>query len=474
MFKKIGSRISILKVEFGTIYESIKNTGIFFLGSVFSRLISFILLPLYTNNISKSGMGYYDLVITSLSIVIPILFVEIWSGIMRFLYSSKSEEDTSVVVNSSLAIFVVSLLIYLTSSFLISRIFTLEYFSWIVLVGLTQALSTTYQFLARGLRRNIDFAISGILSTLALSVTNFVLIIGFDFDEKALFISLIVGYIVQILYLEIRCKILRLLNFHHIDGAVQKSMLVYTIPLGINSISYWVLSSSSKLVINYFFDLEANGIFAISQKFSAIISLITMAVNYAWQDLAFKNADGKGDFFSKSIKTYWYIFVIGTSLIIPAILIIFPLLVGETFQEAIHYIPIGLTATMLSSYGTVLGNVFGAIKQTKSVLTSTIISSLVNLVLSIILVPVIGIQGANISTLISVMLNIAIRLVVLKKLIKIKIKMPSYLLGLALMGITISIYFTFSKLSNMIWIIVIIFVLIFNFLKYSRRNSENG
>ena len=42
----------------------IKSSGIFFIGSVLSKAMSILMLPLYTNRIPTDSMGYYDLSLT--------------------------------------------------------------------------------------------------------------------------------------------------------------------------------------------------------------------------------------------------------------------------------------------------------------------------------------------------------------------------------------------------------------------------
>ena len=418
----------------GMVFESIKNTGVFFVGSVLSKAISFLLLPLYTHYISKEGMGFFDLTQTYLNIIIPIVFVEVWAGIMRYLYASKGDADEKKVVSSGFLLFSISVVLYFLLALVISFLFPIRYFAWIVVMGLAQAVSTFYQFVSRGFRRNFDFALSGIISILVLSIVNISLILFFHFDELSLIVAISCGFLSQAIYLEVRLRVRKKIVRDAVDLVFIKKLIGYTFPLGINAISYWLLSSSNKMVINYYLNLEANGIYAISQKFSAVISLVTIAANYAWQDLAFrKSEEDAGDkFYTKASKIYWWIFIVGASLFIPFVYLVFPYLVGKNFGESINYIALGILAAMFSAFGTFLGNIFGAIKETRSVLVSTVISSVCNVLLSILLVPCFGIQGANVAVVLATLINVLIRLTVLNRLIHMKIEWLQYILGMVL------------------------------------------
>ena len=60
------------------LWTFLRNSGIFVLGTVLSKLIAFIMLPLYTAVVPPSDFGYYDLSVTYLTVVCESLFLNIW------------------------------------------------------------------------------------------------------------------------------------------------------------------------------------------------------------------------------------------------------------------------------------------------------------------------------------------------------------------------------------------------------------
>ena len=56
--------------------ELVKNTVIIFLGKACTQLISFLLLPLYTAYLTKSDYGLVDLIITYVSLLVPVITVQ--------------------------------------------------------------------------------------------------------------------------------------------------------------------------------------------------------------------------------------------------------------------------------------------------------------------------------------------------------------------------------------------------------------
>lgn len=69
----------------------ITTTGIYFLGTVGTKLISFLLLPLYTAYIIPSQYGQYDVNINYALLFASICFLDIWTGIMKFMFEYKEK-----------------------------------------------------------------------------------------------------------------------------------------------------------------------------------------------------------------------------------------------------------------------------------------------------------------------------------------------------------------------------------------------
>lgn len=62
----------------------LKNTLIFTLGNIGSKVISFFLIPLYTNILTTAQYGVTDLITTIVTVAVPILTLNICESVMRF------------------------------------------------------------------------------------------------------------------------------------------------------------------------------------------------------------------------------------------------------------------------------------------------------------------------------------------------------------------------------------------------------
>ena len=90
-----------------------KNTIIIFFGRVCTQLISFFLLPLYTSYLITSEYGLVDLIQTYITLLVPIITLELEMGIFRYLIDARSsEKDTKKLLSNNFYILTISLFIF--------------------------------------------------------------------------------------------------------------------------------------------------------------------------------------------------------------------------------------------------------------------------------------------------------------------------------------------------------------------------
>ena len=66
----------------------IKNTGILTISSFSTKILTFLMVPLYTSVLTTEEYGTYDLAVSTVSLLIPILSVNIVDGVMRYSMDS--------------------------------------------------------------------------------------------------------------------------------------------------------------------------------------------------------------------------------------------------------------------------------------------------------------------------------------------------------------------------------------------------
>ena len=449
------------------IVDFIKSTGIFFVGSSLSKMIGFFLLPLYTSYISTEDYGYYDLSITYLTVVVELIYFDIWVSALRFMYDEKEEKGKPIKAAGS--IFCVSTIIYLLLMVCIMYFMDIKYMPLIIMVGLLQAVTSFYTFISRGFHKNIDFSISGIICTTVAAGLNILLIVYAHMDFSSLYYSLIVGYLCQIFYLEMRVGISKKIIHSKCEFSLIKKIFIYTLPLGLNAVAFWILNSFNRIAISKLLTLSDNGIYAVGQKFANMLAFAITCFTYAWQDFAFSQGNNKD---SGRFTAYFVFLGIAISMLMPVIKVLFPILVNEQYSAARNMIPISLMAAAMSGFSTFVGNIFYAIKNTKIIFISTVVSCVINLLCAYPFITLWGLNGANMSILLSFTINVVLRYVILYKEIGLRCKW-GYIIGVLLLtGISTNIYYYLSIGYNVLWFLSIGCVLVIFGIKYIKIRKK--
>lgn len=382
----------------------IKNIGLLTISNFASKILVFLLVPLYTSVLSPSEYGVYDLVITTISFVFPVLTGNILDAVMRFSLDKESNKETVAriglkVLIANILLFSIGLLIILLGHFSSS----LEGLYGVVW-GYYAAYSINQYLnqLAQGREKVSELSIAGVIGTLSMIASNVVFLLVFKSGLKGFFIANILAQVISSLFLVVRLKI----SFNHFWGKdyyLLKEMLSYSIPLVASVIGWLINNTSDKYVVAGICGLAASGILSISYKIPQIIGTLQNIFLQAWQISAVKEFEQKdvGHFYG---NTFCYVNLLMSIACSGLILFAKPLayvLYAKEFFVAWKYVPFLLISCVFNNASGILGSILAANKNTKILSLSTIIGAVVNLGLNYVLISLMGIQGATIATMIS-------------------------------------------------------------------------
>lgn len=443
-----------------------KSAGVYFLGNVLTRLISFFLLPLYTSYLATNDMGYYDVSTTYLNILVPVICLEIWSGIMRFMFDFTDKNDKYKVIFNGMVIFSGSVAIYTILFVALGIVKDIDCIVFIFFYGVLMMLQNIYTFVARGLGYNQVFAVSGIVSSLVNSVSNIIMILLLNMRLESLYIAMIIGLIVQLIILELKVKIISNISFKMFDFEMIKSMAKFSVPLCLNSACFWFLSSYNKIGIKNTLGLDANGIYSVAGKFTMAVAIVANCFSLAWQEMVYSignQEENKSKLYTTALNYCVTLLMFGELLIIPFVNVIFPYFVDSAYNEAYRYVPLYMFATAMSTLSSFLGNIFGAEKKTNVIFYSTVVAAIVNVGVFHLFVGNFGLEAANIGLSLGYVINIILRIIILNKSYTIKI---DYLKIAILILIHIPVYYVYLQLGlleNIITFFAVSIVMLFMF-----------
>ncbi len=447
--------------------ELAKNTVIIFFGRVCTQLISFFLLPLYTSYLSTSEYGTVDLIQTYVTLLVPIITLELEMSIFRYLIDCRGKEkDTKKLVSNNFFILGISLLVFSILYIIITCFVTIPY-RWIIMIDIIVCvLSGNFLQVARGLGRTLDYAISCILTGLTTVISNIILICFVGMQAEGMIISMALANFVCSLYLFVRLKLYNKIDFKIIDFKQMKDMFKYSLPLIPNGISWWIVNVSDRSIISFVLGASANGLYAISNKFPTIISSLTGVFNLSWSESAALhiNSKDRDEFFSDITNTVLRLFsALGVGML-ACMPFVFPLMIDSKYNEAYNYIPFLVIATVFNVAICLYSQVYLAKKLSKQVASTAIVGAIINIVINVVLIKYIGIYAAAISTMVSYLIMMVYRHFDLKKYVNITIEKKLIIESIIMYTITLIIYFQKSLILQGICLVcVCIYAFITNY-----------
>lgn len=238
----------------------------------------FLLLPVYTSYISPESMGVYDTGVTIITLFASMLFLDIGSVILKFSLEKECDNESFPITNGSL-IFIASCVIYFLLVMVCSFFFCYEYMGWIIIYGFTYAFNNAVGYVARALHHNTDYAVAGVIQTILMVVINIVLLVGLGVNYKSLYIAYAASSMIASGYLIFRVHIYKFIRKNFIDKDSLSEMIRFALPLCVNSVAFWLLSSSGRIIVTYTLGASAIGFLSIGNKFTQILYLISTCVH---------------------------------------------------------------------------------------------------------------------------------------------------------------------------------------------------
>lgn len=445
-----------------------KTSFIYLLGTVFSKAAMFLLLPIYTQYLTPSTYGLYDLSITYNTLVFSILYLDIFGVIMRFMFDFEEKEKEKPIVNGFI-IFIASTILYTLAIFILSM-FKIEGFNnpvYLILVGVSTNLQQTVGFIARAFHKNKIFVVGGMIGTIITFCATFLFLVVLNKSYEYIYISTILGMLISSIYIWNKMTLFSKIKVTNVDFNLLKEMQKYALPLSVNSAAIWFLTGFNRFIISNQLSLSSNGFYAVATKFSGIVNLVTTGFQMAFQELVFEDShqDRKtlGIFYTRSFNTYISFLISGISLVLPFLNMGFPLIVDPAFSNAKVLIPLALLSAVFSSLSSFLASMLSALKKTNYIFTTTIQAAVVNVVVVVILINFLGVQAANISLVLGFGVIVFARLKLVNKFVQVKINYKNLFANLLVFLVASLVFIKYGVLANAInFGVILLLAVIFN------------
>lgn len=444
----------------------LKNIGLLTISSFGTKLITFFLVPLYTSILSTQEYGIYDLFNTTISLLIPILTINIQDGVLRYSLGADREQSTQVfsygvrLVGAS-SIFV-CFFAWINQYYYWVKVFA-KYPVFFALLYIFTAYEQVFMNFARGLDRVADISIAGVVSSATGCLLNIWLLVFAGIGLKGYFIASTGAALAPCIYLWLRLHFGKYLSCTKINSKLKKDILAYSAPLVLNSIGWWINSASDRYIVTWLCGVAVNGVYSVGYKIPSILNVFQSIFNQAWVLSSVKEFDpeDKDGFFVNIYNVYEFLMVGVCALIIIFTRFIARILYAKEFYNAWVYVPFLTISIVFGALSGLIGGVFAAAKDSKIFSISTLVGAAVNTALNIVLVMNMGAIGAAIATAISYTVVWAIRLICVKRHMTLRVSLGRDIASYAVLGaLTGMLYLPVTKGIYVLVAIVLLAVLV--------------
>lgn len=390
-----------------------KHSFVYALGNIATKIMGVILIPIYTNEtyLLKVDYGALAILEATAQILLSILSFSMVSSIQRWYWDGNYIKDQkSIFFTTIVFLLVINIPVFLSlfyfSNFLSVIIFSSQEFENIIeltiLSVILGVLNGQIQQIVRLQSKSLFYTILQ-LAKLGTSLSLTILFVtkagkGLAGIWEATLIGELVVLFISFPFL------IRNIAFS-IKLNVLREMISYGFPLIVSTVSVSVLTVTDRYMLQSMKGLELVGVYALGLRIANTLNVVvTTSLNSALAPIRMKKiSDPNNKRFYAKILTYISLLFIFSLLVLSiSALEILKIFTKDSFYwVAYQIVPVLSFAFLISFLKDNINIAFVIKKKTKILGLYVVIVAIINLFLNMLLIPLLDIYGAALSTLIS-------------------------------------------------------------------------
>ena len=449
----------------------LKDSVVYTVPSVISRGLAVFLVPLYTRVLSPGDFGSLDLLIVFAGIVNVTIALEVSQGVARF-YAGEQDPKSKVAYASSafwftLACYSVFALLMLAladplSSWILGQVgletaFRIGIF-YIWINGLFYLIQNQFRWELR----SKEYAVTSMLMSFATAVSAVWLAYGLQWGLEGLLIAMAAGSLSgAVLGLWWLRGTFRL----RFDVARLREMLAFSIPLVFSGVAVWISLYIDRLMINHFLTIDEVGLYGVGYRLASIAGLAMVGFKGALSPLVYtyyREADTPRQLarIFRFFLTYALMLFLGLSLFASEIL--------RTMTTQAYYgaatIIVYLVPALLLANMYIFAPGIGIAKRTQYLIWINIGGALLNGALNYALIPILGIIGAALATMLNYLAVFVCYMVLSQRLYYVPHKWRAISAAVFIAGSIAALVPQWSLPDDFRWIVYVLALIVFFFL----------
>jgi O-antigen/teichoic acid export membrane protein len=431
------------------------------------------MLPFYTSWLSREDYGISDMMNVYVVILMSIATCCLADAVFVFPKNQPEEKQrkyfSTGLLCSFAGIFLTGIVLFFFSKLNgdADTVFN-NYSSYIYLFIIVSFLQTYFQQFTRSIDKMNVYVLAGLFSTCFSVAFSFLLIPKYGLTGW-IWVQLIVGLLTCI-YIFLHGKLYSYFSIKNWHIFSAKEMLRYTVPVIPNTTMWWLINSSNRFFIEKYRGLEEIGIFAVANKFPSLIAMLYGIFFTSWQISVMEEykKESYAKFYNQVARAFFLMMVFAVIAVSVSGYYLTYFFVDAKFLESWIYIPIIALAIPFSSMSGFVGTNFMAQKKTKYFFYSSVWGAVVCLIFNFMTVPVWGLTGAAIGTILSHSVMLVYRIKFAEQYVRMENKKKYIVVLLALVLIVVAVPLDigiFYKIGTCLLMTVTIFIINMDILR---------
>lgn len=409
----------------------LENFLVYGLGGMISKIIPLIMLPIITRLMPNTFyFGLNDMSTVAVSFASAIALMGMYDAMYRLFFEYSEKEKKQEICSTTLlfTLFtstIIFMILIIFKTFFANLFFGSEkYFNLLFLTAASVLIGSTNSIVSAPTRmenkRGMFLILNTISPLLSYSIAIPLLLNG-NYVIAVPLAALVSSVISEIIFLVYNRKWFSLTK---VNFAYLKDLLKIGIPLFPNFLIYWIFNSCDRLFISKMLGMQQVGIYSIGSKLGQVSQLIYIAFAGGWQYFSFStmNDNDQVEMTSNIFEYLGIITFFVTMLMCAFNQTIFNVIFTSEYVKGAIVAPYLFMSPLVQMLYQVTVNQFLIIKKTWPTTLILAIGAILNLLLNFIGIPLFGIEGAALATLIGYTSSTIICVIVLKKLDLINIK----------------------------------------------------
>ena len=379
-----------------------KNTGIIAIGQISTKIINFLLLPLYTSLLTKEEYGLIDLISTYATLLAVFVGLQLGTAIFRFLIPNRDDELKLKKLISTVICAVVLLCVIYSVGFVgVSSFIRISYKWFLLYLVLATVYLQVISGIVRGIGNNSLYAFGNFLAATITLVMNVISIAVLHLGVEAMLLAYVVGPILGASVILLLSGCYKYIDLKYFSFIEIKKILQYAIPLVPNELSWTLIHSSDRMIVSAIISVSANGLLAAASKFSYIYTTAFSIFNTSWTEqvvLHYKD-EGGTEYISKmfdKMVTFFGSVGIGIVTCMP---VAYNILINSQYRDGYGLGFYYVIAVFFNAIIGLISAIYLVENETKQIAISTAVAAIINIIVNLALIKFIGIYAAPISSI---------------------------------------------------------------------------